>query len=130
METARRLGIQYRRGVYALFQGPYYETRAEIRAIERMGADAVGMSTVPEVIAANHAGMRALGIACITNLATGIAAEKHSHAQVLQKGKRGGAEPSALAESSVGRLEVKRLPCSKRKTQKRKKGETQRRRTS
>ena len=90
METAQRLGIQYRRGVYALFQGPYYETRAEIRAMERMGADAVGMSTVPEVIAANHAGMRALGIACITNLATGIAAEKHSHAQVLQKANEAG----------------------------------------
>ena len=90
METAQRLGIPYRRGVYALFQGPYYETRAEIRAIGRMGADAVGMSTVPEAIAANHAGMRVLGIACITNLATGIATEKHSHAQVLQKANEAG----------------------------------------
>ena len=90
MKTAQQLGIQYRRGVYALFQGPYYETRAEIRAMERMGADAVGMSTVPEVIAANHAGMRVLGIACITNMATGIAQEKHSHAQVLQKAEEAG----------------------------------------
>ena len=90
METAQRLGIQYRRGVYALFQGPYYETRAEIRAMERMGADAVGMSTVPETIAASHAGMRVLGIACITNMATGIVQEKHSHAQVLQKAEQAG----------------------------------------
>ena len=89
METAQRLGIPSTAALYALFQGPYYETRAEIRAIGRMGADAVGMSTVPEAIAANHAAC-ALGIACITNLATGIATEKHSHAQVLQKANEAG----------------------------------------
>ena len=104
METARRLGIQYRRGVYALFQGPYYETRAEIRAIERMGADAVGMSTVPEVIAANHAGMRALGIACITNMATGIAERKHSHEEVLAVADRASADLCRLVERVIEKL--------------------------
>lgn len=81
---ADKLGIEYKEGVYALFSGPCYETAAEIRAFAQMGADAVGMSTVPETIAANYLGMRVLGIACITNMATGIAAEKHTHEQVVK----------------------------------------------
>ncbi len=83
-KTAEELGLSYQKGVYALFQGPYYETAAEIRAFAVKGADAIGMSTVPEVIAANYLGMQVLGIACITNMATGIAAEKHSHEEVLK----------------------------------------------
>lgn len=81
---AQKLGIEYKEGVYALFSGPCYETAAEIRAFACMGADAVGMSTVPETIAANYLGMRVLGIACITNMATGIAAKKHTHEQVVR----------------------------------------------
>ena len=76
--------ISFREGVYAFFQGPYYETRAEIRAIRTLGADAVGMSTVPETIVANYLGMKVLGIACLTNMATGLRVGNHSHEEVLQ----------------------------------------------
>lgn len=82
--TAERLGLSYQKGVYAIFSGPCYETAAEIRAYERLGADAIGMSTVPETIAANYLGMKVLGIACITNMATGIAKTKHSHEEVMR----------------------------------------------
>lgn len=82
--TAERLGLSYQKGVYAIFSGPCYETAAEIRAYERLGADAIGMSTVPETIAANYLGMKVLGIACITNMATGIAKTKHSHEEVVR----------------------------------------------
>ena len=82
--TAERLGLSYQKGVYAIFSGPCYETAAEIRAYERLGADAIGMSTVPETIAANYRGMKVLGIACITNMATGIAKTKHSHEEVMR----------------------------------------------
>ncbi len=83
-KIADELGIEYSRGVYAGFQGPYYETSAEIRSIGLMGADAVGMSTVPETIAANYAGIECFAIACITNMATGIQKVKHSHQRVLE----------------------------------------------
>ncbi len=82
-KVADKLEIEYSRGVYAGFQGPYYETAAEIRSIGQMGADAVGMSTVPETIAANYAGIECFAIACITNMATGIQKMKHSHQRVL-----------------------------------------------
>ena len=83
-KTAEKLGISCKKGVYAIFSGPCYETAAEIRAYERLGADAIGMSTVPETIAANYLGMKVLGIACITNMAKGIAKEKHSHEEVVR----------------------------------------------
>lgn len=83
-QVAENAGIEYKEGVYAIFSGPCYETAAEIRAYERLGADAIGMSTVPEVIAANYLGMKVLGISCITNMATGIAKEKHSHEEVVK----------------------------------------------
>lgn len=83
-KTADKLGIEYMHGVYIFFPGPTFETAAEIRAFASMGADAVGMSTVPEVIAANYLGMKVLGISCITNMATGISQTKHDHAEVLK----------------------------------------------
>lgn len=83
-KVAGELNITYAEGVYAGFMGPYYETAAEIRMIGRHGADAVGMSTVPETIAANYLGIDVLGIACITNMATGIQKVKHSHERVVQ----------------------------------------------
>lgn len=82
--AAKKLDIAYQEGVYAIFSGPCYETSAEIRAYAGLGADAIGMSTVPETIAANYLGMKVFGIACITNMATGIAAEKHTHEEVVR----------------------------------------------
>lgn len=81
---ALKLGIEYKRGVYAIFNGPCYETAAEIRAFSILGADAIGMSTVPETTVANYLGMKVFGLSCITNMATGIASEKHTHEEVLR----------------------------------------------
>jgi purine-nucleoside phosphorylase len=83
-EKLNELGVNTMRGTYSFFQGPYYETKAEIRAIKYMGADAVGMSTVPESILANYLGLKTVGFACITNMATGIQKVKHSHENVLK----------------------------------------------
>jgi purine-nucleoside phosphorylase len=83
-ETAADLGFSLQKGVYALFSGPCFETAAEIRAYAALGADVVGMSTVPETIVANYLGMEVLGISCITNMATGIAVNKHSHEEVVR----------------------------------------------
>lgn len=86
-DLARSVGqdleIGYKEGVYAFFQGPYYETRAEIRMYGKLGADAIGMSTVPETIVASYLGIKTLGISCITNMATGLRDGKHSHAEVV-----------------------------------------------
>lgn len=87
-KIADELQVEYKEGVYAGFMGPYYETAAEIRSIGRQGADAVGMSTVPETIAANYLGIDVLGISCITNMATGIQKQKHSHARVVEIAKK------------------------------------------
>lgn len=87
-KVADEIGVEYREGIYAGFMGPYYETAAEIRAIGGQGADAVGMSTVPETIAANYLGIEVLGISCITNMATGIQKQKHSHARVVEIAKK------------------------------------------
>ncbi|HEY5040458.1 MAG TPA: purine-nucleoside phosphorylase [Verrucomicrobiae bacterium] len=80
--------LKLQRGVYLAVSGPSYETPAEIRAFARLGADAVGMSTVPEAIVARQCGLRVAGISCITNLAAGISKEKLSHAEVLETVKR------------------------------------------
>ena len=82
-ETAASLEIPLREGVYAFYSGPSFETAAEIRAFKALGADVVGMSTVPETVTAVYLGMRVLGLSCITNMATGIAEKKHSHEEVL-----------------------------------------------
>lgn len=78
------LGIPLREGVYAAVSGPSYETPAEIRYLRAIGADAVGMSTAPEVIVANHAGIRVLGISCITNMAAGVLEKKLNHEEVVE----------------------------------------------
>lgn len=87
-EVAKARGIQLARGVYAGLLGPSYETPAEIRMLRGLGAHAVGMSTVHEVIAANHLGMEVLGVSCITNLAAGISAHKLSHDEVKDTAAR------------------------------------------
>jgi purine-nucleoside phosphorylase len=89
-DTARSLRIPLREGVYLGNSGPSYETPAEIRAYRAMGADAVGMSTVPEAIALNHAGVRVLGISTITNMAAGILPKPLVHAEVLATTKKVG----------------------------------------
>ena len=90
-QCAKANQISYQTGVYTFFQGPYYETAAEIQFYKRGGSDAIGMSTVPETIAANYLGIKVLGIACITNMATGICKEKHSHEAVLQMAEKASA---------------------------------------
>ena len=82
-KVADELGIEVKHGIYTLFQGPYYESAAEIQMYKRAGSDAIGMSTVPEIIVANYAGIKTLGIACITNMATGLRTGKHSHEEVV-----------------------------------------------
>jgi len=86
--VARDARIPLQEGVYAGLLGPSYETPAEVRMLQRIGADAVGMSTVPEVIAARARGMRCLGFSTITNLAAGLSAQPLSHAEVLEVGTR------------------------------------------
>jgi purine-nucleoside phosphorylase len=87
-DAAAGLGIRLQEGVYAAVPGPSYETPAEIRYLRTIGADLVGMSTVPETIAANHAGMKVLGISCVTNMAAGILPRKLDHSEVLATGER------------------------------------------
>ena len=89
-QTADELGIAYKEGVYMGFMGPCYETAAEIRAFAGMGADAVGMSTVPETMVCSYMGMKVLAVSCITNMATGIQTVKHSHARVLEIANQAG----------------------------------------
>ncbi|MFG6148626.1 purine-nucleoside phosphorylase [Halobacillus sp. B23F22_1] len=82
--SAERLGLQIQKGVYVGNTGPAYETGAEVRMLRTLGGDAVGMSTVPEVIVANHAGIRVLGISCISNMAAGILDQPLTHDEVIE----------------------------------------------
>ena len=88
IEEARGLGVAVRRGIYAALAGPSYETPAEIHMLRAFGADAVGMSTVPEAIVARHMGMRVLGISCVTNMAAGITENPINHEEVMETGER------------------------------------------
>ncbi len=87
-EEAARLGTMLHEGVYAGLLGPSYETPAEIEYLRRIGADLVGMSTVAEVIAARHMGIKVLAISCVTNMAAGILDQPLSHAEVMETGER------------------------------------------
>jgi len=86
--AGRKCGLKLRSGIYLAVSGPNYETPAEIHAFSRLGADAVGMSTVPETIVARQCGMRVAGLSCITNLAAGRSRRPLSHAEVLETGER------------------------------------------
>jgi purine-nucleoside phosphorylase len=103
-EVARDLRIPIVEGVYAGLLGPSYETPAEIRMLARLGADAVGMSTVPEVLVARAIGIRCLGISCITNLASGIGGQKLAHDEVMEVGARVRDRLAALVRGVLPRI--------------------------
>jgi purine-nucleoside phosphorylase len=103
-EEARRLGISIHEGVYAAFCGPSYETPAEIRYLKTIGADLVGMSTIPEVIAARHMGIRVLGISCVTNMAAGILEQEINHAEVMETGNHVRAQFVSLLRAVIPRI--------------------------
>ena len=96
--AGRECGLKLQAGVYLALSGPSYETPAEIRAFARIGADAVGMSTVPETIVARQCGLRVAGLSCITNLAAGRSAQPLSHAEVLETAERVKVTASGLLE--------------------------------
>jgi len=101
---ANSMDLEIRRGIYAGLSGPSYETPAEIRMVRTLGADAVGMSTVPEAIVARHMGMRVLGISCITNLAAGVAEQPIDHHCVVEIGERVRLEFTELLRRVIKRL--------------------------
>lgn len=104
-DAARQLGFELDEGVYVALAGPSYETPAEIRYLRTIGADMVGMSTVPEVIVARHMGMRVLGISCVTNMAAGILDQPISHEEVLETGERVKGHFIALLRKIIPRID-------------------------
>lgn len=103
-EAAAARGLPVTHGVYAALLGPSYETPAEIRYLRAIGADAVGMSTVPEAIAARHMGLDVLGLSCITNMAAGVLPEPLNHDDVLETTQRVRGSFIALLEGIIERL--------------------------
>ncbi len=101
LEVAKKLNIDLKSGVYSYCKGPSFESPAEIKALRTLGADAVGMSTVPEVITARHMGMRVLGISCITNMAAGILDQPLNHEEVMETGKQVEKKFSSLVSDIV-----------------------------
>jgi len=103
-DAARVIGIGVTHGVYAAVHGPSFETPAEIRYLRTIGADAVGMSTVPEAIVARHMGLEVLGISCITNMAAGVLPQPINHEEVIETGARVAAQFISLLEGILARL--------------------------
>lgn len=109
-ESAKELQIEIKHGVYAALLGPTYETPAEVRMLRTLGADAVGMSTVPETIAANHLGVRVCGLSCISNLAAGLSPQKLTHDEVVDNSKLSIKNLDRLLESIIPKLVYKKTP--------------------
>ena len=103
-DTAKALSIPLQQGVYCWLTGPSYETPAEIRALRMLGADAVGMSTVPEIIVGRHSGMQVMGISCITNMAAGILDQELDMYEVIETGKRVKHIFAALVDGIIEKL--------------------------
>jgi purine-nucleoside phosphorylase len=103
--TAKHLGVQLYEGVYAGMLGPQYETPAEVRMVQRLGADAVGMSTVLEAIQARACGVEVAGFSCLTNWAAGLHAGTLSHEEVLETGKRAAGELARVLAAAIPKLE-------------------------
>ena len=104
--TAAENGIKLQEGVYTYLTGPSYESPADIRALRALGTDAVGMSTVPEAIAANHCGMKICGISCVTNLAAGMSSVSLNHKEVQETADRTAAAFQRLVTESVKKFAV------------------------
>ncbi len=104
LEEGKAIGLALSSGVYACMSGPSYETPAEIKMLKTLGADVVGMSTVPEAIVARHAGIEVLAIALVSNAAAGYSGAPITHAEVLEAGKRAGPELARLIERVVARI--------------------------
>jgi len=103
-EAGRAATVPLAHGIYAALLGPSYETPAEIRYLRTIGADAVGMSTVPEALAARHMGIEVLGISCITNMAAGVLPKPLDHAEVMETARRVRGQFSAVLEGVIGRI--------------------------
>jgi purine-nucleoside phosphorylase len=104
LTAGKRLGVEVHEGVYAAMSGPSYESPAEIRFLRTIGADLVGMSTVPEAIVAAHMGVRVLAISCVTNMAAGILDQPLNHEEVLETGRRVQGQFLALLESVIPQI--------------------------
>lgn len=104
LECANKFSIPLHSGVYAWCRGPQFETPAEIRALEKLGADAVGMSTVPEAITAVHGGMKVLALSCISNMAAGILNQPLSHEEVMRVGKQASASIILLLSAILSEM--------------------------
>lgn len=102
--AGREIGLVLRHGVYGALLGPNYETPAEIRYLRSIGADAVGMSTVPEAIVARHMGLDVLGISCITNMAAGVLPQPIDHSEVVAAARRVRGQFISLLEGIIGQL--------------------------
>ncbi|MBR3906155.1 MAG: purine-nucleoside phosphorylase, partial [Clostridia bacterium] len=104
LDCANDMGLKLQQGVYTWMSGPCYETPAEIRMVRTLGGDAVGMSTVPETIVANHSGIKVLGISCCTNMAAGVLDQPINHQEVMEMGLKARDSFAALVTAVIEKM--------------------------